>query len=147
MDISGLALTWVISYLTTHNISIMIEQSYSSISPLNHGIIKGSVLVPSLFSIYIRPITDIIKNFPNIHYHSFADDILMFTFSPINSHNTINSELIECANCIILWFLYNKLLINASKNTVFNISTSDTYFQNFTINIMIISSSYSSKNL
>ena len=33
-----------------------------------------------LFSIYIRPIDDLINNFPNIHYHIFADDIQLFTF-------------------------------------------------------------------
>ena len=80
----------------------MIEKSYSPFSPLNHDIPQGSVLGPSLFSIYIRDIADIIKNFSNIYYHIFADDIQLFTFFPINSHNSINSELIVSANCLIL---------------------------------------------
>ena len=75
----------------------MIDTSYSPLSPLNHDIPKGFVLGPSFFSIYIRPISDLIKNFPYIHYHNFADDIQLFTFFPINYNNTINSELIECA--------------------------------------------------
>ena len=125
----------------------MIEKSYSPLSPLNHGIPQGSFLGLSLFSIYIRPIADLIKNYPNIHYNIFADDIQLFTFFPINSHNTINSELIECANCIRLWLLSNKLLINSSNTNVLNISTYDTSFPNFTLNNMIISFSHSSKNL
>ena len=116
------------------------------LSPLNHGIPHVSVLGPSLFSIYIRPIADIIENFPNIHYHIFADDIQIFTLFPINSHNTINSELIECANCIRLWLLSNKLLINSSKTTILNISISDTSFTNFTLNNIIIFPSHSSTN-
>ena len=115
--------------------------------PLNHGIPQVYVLGPSLFFIYIRPIDDLINNFPNIHKHIFADNIQLFTFSHINSHNTIDSELIECDNCIVLWLLSNKLLNNSSKTTVFNISTSNTSFPNFTLNNIIISSSHSSKNL
>ena len=80
----------------------MIDKSYSPLSPLIHGIPQVSILGASLFSIYIRLIADLIMNFPNIHYHIFADDIQLFAFLPINSHNTINSELIECANCIRL---------------------------------------------
>ena len=85
----------------------MIIRSYSPLSPLisgyNHGIPQG----PSLFFIYICHIADLIKNLPNIHYHIFADDIQLFTFSTIHSHNTINYNLIECANCIRLLLLTN----------------------------------------
>ena len=56
----------------------MIDKSYSPLSPLNHDIHQGSVLGLSLFYIYIRPIADLIKNFPNIDYHFFADDIYPF---------------------------------------------------------------------
>ena len=59
----------------------MIDKSYSPLSPLNYSIPQGSVLGPSLFSIYIRPIADLIKKFPNIHYHIFADDIFPYKFS------------------------------------------------------------------
>ena len=69
----------------------MIDKSYSPLSPLNYGIPRGSFLGPYLFSIYIRPISDLINNFPNIYYHVFADDIQLFTFFPINSHNIINA--------------------------------------------------------
>ena len=57
----------------------MIEKSYSPLSPLNHGIPQGFVL--GHLSIYVHPNADLIKNFQNIQYHIFADDIQLFTFS------------------------------------------------------------------
>ena len=81
MGISGLALKWFTSYLTNRNISIMIDKSYSPLSPLNYGIPQGSDLDTFLFYIYIRAISDLIKNFPNIHYHIFADYIQCLTLS------------------------------------------------------------------
>ena len=125
----------------------MIDKYYSPLFQPKHGIPQISVLGPSLFSIFIRLIADLIKNFSNIPYHIFANDIQLFTFFPINSHNTINSELIECANSVRLWLLSNKLLINSSKTNVLKLSTSDTSFPNFTLNNMIISPTHSSKNL
>ena len=53
----------------------------------------------------------------------------------------------ECTNCIILYILSNKLLINSSKTIVLNISTYVTSFPNFTINNKYNSPSHSSKNL
>ena len=117
MGISGLALKWFTIYMTNQNIYIMIETSYSPLYPLNHGIPQGPILGTSLFSIYIRTVADLIMNFPNIHYNIFADDIQLYTHCSINSHNTINSELIEFANCISLWLQSNILLINYYKNT------------------------------
>ena len=113
MVISGLALKWFTTYLKYHNISITIEKYYLPLSPFNHGILQEYVLDPFLFSIYIRPIADIIKKFPNIHYHICSGDIKLFTFPPIHSHNTIKSELIECVNCIRLWLISNKLQIKS----------------------------------
>ena len=102
MGICGLASKWFTSYLTNSNISIMISRSYSPLYSLNYGSPQGSVLITSFFTIYIRPIADLIKNFLNIYYHIFANDIQLFTFFPIHSHNTINSELIECVKGLTL---------------------------------------------
>ena len=56
MGISGLALQWFTSYLNNLNIYIMIDKSYSNLSPLNHGIPQGSVLGSFFFSMYMHPI-------------------------------------------------------------------------------------------
>ena len=59
----------------------MIDKSFSPLSPLNPRIPQGSVLGKSLFYIYIRPISDLIKNFPNIHYHIL---LVIFKFPNIS---------------------------------------------------------------
>ena len=137
IGLSGLVLQLFTSYLTH---SIIIDKSYSPLSPLKPR------YFPSLFSIYIRSIADLINNYLNIHYHICDDDILLFNFFLINSHNTINSELIKYANCIRLWLLSNKLLINAYKTTLLNKYYSDTYFLKFSLINMIIYPSHSSIN-
>ena len=94
---------------------------------------------------YIRPIADLIKNFPNIHYHIFADFILLFTFFLYIFIILLFPELIECSNYMKLWLLSDNQLTNSSYTTVLNISTSDNYFPNFTIYNIIIYPSHSYK--
>ena len=130
----------------SQSLYIMIAKLYSIFSTVNHGIPQLYVIFLSIFSIYIRTIAVLINNFPNIHYHNFSDYIQLFTIFLIHYHKTINSELIECANCIILWLLFNKPPINSSTTIVLNISTCDTCFPNFILNNMIIYPSYSSKS-
>ena len=38
-----------------------------------------------LFSIYLRPLSNIINKFSNISYHMYADDIQLIIKLPINS--------------------------------------------------------------
>ena len=66
----------------------------------------------------------------------------------ISVHISISAHTRQCIYIRIrLWLLSNKLLINSSKTTVLNISTSSTTFPNITLNNIIISPSHSSKNL
>ena len=61
IDISVLALKWFTSYPINRNISIMIEKSYSHLSPLNQGIPQGFVIgVFSFLFISISSIDDLI---------------------------------------------------------------------------------------
>ena len=44
-----------------------------------YGLLQGSVLGPLLFSIYLSPVFKIFANHPLIKFHSYADDIQIFT--------------------------------------------------------------------
>ena len=79
------------------------------------------LLGPLLFSIYLRPLSNIISKFPNITNHIYANDIQLIIKMPVNSLNS-NLELLECASEIINWLLRNDLLVNTSKTELLNVS-------------------------
>ena len=85
----------------------------------------GVPLGPLLFLIYIAPLTNIIKSYPSIYYHLYADDILLYT--SMSRHSTSNrNDLSLCATEIRAWLLNNMLLLNASKSELLNIP--ETYY-------------------
>ena len=67
------ALEWFRSYLSCRTQKIVINGSESSTRPLNCGVPHGPILRPLLFTIYTRPISDIIKK------HGLSYDILLMT--------------------------------------------------------------------
>ena len=80
-----LTLSWFTSYLSDRSSSINIYNSLSSSSPMKYCVLQGSVLGPSLFSIYVYPLPSIISKYPNIYYHIYANDIQLYMFLPTNS--------------------------------------------------------------
>ena len=78
-----------------------------------NGVQQGSVGGSLLFVIYLLPIAYIIRTYPNISYHIYADEIQLILKLPIVSINS-NSELSDCTSVIIYWVLHNDLLVNTS---------------------------------
>ena len=91
--ITGKVLTWMESYLTNRCQAVMINNHISSSRDLSFGVPQGSVLGPTLFSLYIAPMTDIIRQH-GLEYHLYADDTQMYlTFNPVNEDlSTIKSS-------------------------------------------------------
>ena len=65
-------------------------------------ILFTTVLGPILFNIYISPLLYLLDEYPDIHFHSYADDLQLYCNlpDPINNINTIN----KCINDIVNGF-------------------------------------------
>ena len=75
-------LNWFSSYLTDRTHYISLSNSCSAFAPVHSGVLQGSVLVPILLTMYIKPLSVIIDSH-SITHHSFADDIQLQMSAPL----------------------------------------------------------------
>ena len=113
--IGGPALSWMESYLSNRSQTVKLSEScHSQPSRLKTGVPQGSVLGPLLFSIYMRPLGELILQY-GIQYHLYADDSQLYiSFSEDNSLDAC-SRLQRCIDGIRQWMSESFLLLNNSK--------------------------------
>ena len=104
------------SYLTDRKQYVCVNNGCSDYRTITCGVPQGSILGPTLFSLYINDIV----NDSNFTARLFADDIvLMLHEKNLSVLNTkVNSELQK----IQLWLSKNKLSLNYSKTSYMVIS-------------------------
>ena len=146
IGIEGSYLKWMMSFITDRTSSVKINDFISPPTKILKGVSQGSVHGPLLFSIYVRPITNIIRKYRNIYYHIYSDDIQLLLKPPIDSMNS-NSELSGCTSEITYWLLTNDLLVNTSKTELLNISKVPVTFPTLSIDGIILKLSESVRNL
>jgi len=123
IGVSGDALSWFKSYLQDRNQCVFINNTKSELSHLTYGVPQGSVLGPILFSIYMLPLSHVIKRY-NMKYHFYADDTQIYiTFNPTNDNATSSITLLQsCINDVKTWMTQNKLKLNTDKTEFLTIS-------------------------
>ena len=130
IGIKDSVLSWFTSYLINRSFSICIDNAITEPRHTTHGVPQGSVLGQILFNIYISSLLYLLDEYPDIHFHSYADDLHLYCNlpDPINNINTIN----KCINDISKWFSNNSLLLNSLKTKALLINTSLSYLPHIT---------------
>ena len=115
--IQGQVLLWLKSYLTDRSQSVIIGETSSKPKRLVQGVPQGSVLGPVLFTLYTKPMADIIRKH-GLDYHFYADDSQIYvTFHPENS-STSFLHMEQCIEELDIWLTRNKLKLNGEKTEI-----------------------------
>ena len=102
--------------------SVAIANRISSTKELHYGVQQGSVLGPTLFVLYIQPLSNLIKRH-SLSGHLFADDIQIETsILPQHVHSVISSVKI-CISDVKYWMIEDKLQLNDEKTECLLIRT------------------------
>ena len=94
----------IIYYLSCYSQSVLVNGFTSSSKPLGCGVPQGSVGVPTLFSIYLTGLRNILQCH-SVHYHLYVHDIQMFVSFPPNQTQASQAvrNLEKCIADIDAW--------------------------------------------
>jgi hypothetical protein len=112
--ISGPALSWIKSYLSCRSCFVKIGNSFSPSTSLVDGVPQGSVLGPLLFSLFITPLAEVIKQY-GLSYHQYADDTQLYVSVNKSNGSNISPKFSQCTSAIHEWLLHNSLTLNPEK--------------------------------
>ena len=107
-------LQWSSSYLTGRTHYVSISNHCSAFATVHSGIPQRSVLGPILFTMYTKPLSDIINSHSFIH-HSFADDIQLQMSAPPGGISELLHSIQSCIIDVKAWATANMPNLNDNK--------------------------------
>ncbi len=107
------ALKWFRSYLEGRGYFVSIGEHKSKWTSMTCGVPQGSILAPLLFSLYMLPLSQIMRK-NQIAYHSYADDTQIYLALSPNDYSPIDS-VCQCIDEINSWMCQNFLQLNKEK--------------------------------
>ena len=112
IGINGSAYRWFESYLQNREVTVVVSQSKSETRKLTKGVPQGSVLGPTLFTIYTIELSWILKKH-NVTFKLYADDT-QFYFS-ITTIQSTTSKIEKVMTDIKNWMVKKRLKLNDDK--------------------------------
>ncbi len=103
VGIKGTALQWFHSYLHDRTFFVNFANNSSSVVPLKYGLPQGSILGPTLFSLYMCPLGSICCRY-DISYHMYADDTQIYLPLKVGNEHLLQSLLL-CLEEVNIWFV------------------------------------------
>ena len=120
VGISGTALAWFASYLQDRTQKVSINNEYSPMAKLKCGVPQGSVLGPVLFTTYLLPLGEILREL-GVKFHCYADDTQLYIPFYFDD-NTCVSDMERYLAIIHSWMTSNLLKLNADKTETLLVS-------------------------
>ena len=114
--IHGNVVGWLANFLSQRKQRVNVGGILSNIAPVTSGVPQGSVLGPTLFSLYINDLPNIFKD-TCVVCKLFADDVKLYCF-PISSEIQLQSALDKVAQWSHIW----QLQLAPEKCQVFSIA-------------------------
>lgn len=113
IGVRGHALEWFRSYLSDRKQFTKVGQHKSNLLPVSYGVPQGSILGPTLFTIYLNDIHDL--SLPNAEVICYADDtVVLFTGK---NWNSTKESAERGMSYVHQWLKRNLLTLNYSKTT------------------------------
>ena len=118
-------LQWFTYYLTDRTHYVSLSNHNSAFAPVHTGVPQGSVLGPILFTMYIKPLSDIIDSHSIIH-HSFADGIQFHMSAPPDRISELLHSTQSCISDVKAWATANILKLNYNKTELMLVTSKRT---------------------
>ncbi len=117
-------LKWFQSFLN-NRFSVCIGKHTSSAAHLSCGVPQGSILAPTLFSLYLLPLGSILFKYV-ISFHLYADDTQLYLSFKHNDSSSIE-VMLACLQEAKSWLAQKCLALNENKTEIVLFGPSDFY--------------------
>ena len=121
LGVTGSSLSWLRSYLTGRNFSVVVGDFLSDRAEMSTGIPQGSTLGPVLFIVYMIELYYLLESF-NVDCHFYADDTQVYFTVETTQQGKAKFDLIYGE--INKWMKERRLKLNAKKTEILLIGSS-----------------------